>query len=101
MFIFSSNDPRITNSVFGVLTLYSAKSAAFSTDHLRTLEAIQSRFSLSLEKALRARPAEPEAAEESSEQLAGAAHAFQPAIGESDKTGAVSQAQSAFKGLHT
>jgi putative nucleotidyltransferase with HDIG domain len=38
--------------VFGVLALYSAASAAFSKDHLRALEAIESRFSLALQQAL-------------------------------------------------
>jgi putative nucleotidyltransferase with HDIG domain len=39
-------------AIFGVLALYSAASAAFSKDHLRILEAIESRFSLTLQKAL-------------------------------------------------
>jgi putative nucleotidyltransferase with HDIG domain len=40
-------------AVFGVLALYSAASAAFSKEHLRILEAIESRFSPALQKALR------------------------------------------------
>jgi diguanylate cyclase (GGDEF)-like protein/putative nucleotidyltransferase with HDIG domain len=44
--------------LFGVLTVYSAHHAAFSKDHLRILQAIQSKFSLSLENAFRFRTAE-------------------------------------------
>jgi GAF domain-containing protein len=47
--------------VFGVLTLYSVANAAFSKDHLRILEAIESKFSLSLQNALRFRIAETDA----------------------------------------
>ena len=47
-----------TGAVFGVLTVYSSKHAAFSKDHLRILEAIQPKFSLSLENAFRFRNAE-------------------------------------------
>jgi diguanylate cyclase (GGDEF)-like protein/putative nucleotidyltransferase with HDIG domain len=47
-----------TSAVFGVLTVYSSKHAAFSKDHLRILEAIQPKFSLSLENAFRFRNAE-------------------------------------------
>ncbi len=47
--------------LFGVLTVYSAKQAAFSKDHLRILQAIQSKFSLSLENAFRFRTAEKDA----------------------------------------
>ncbi|MGA7342456.1 MAG: HD domain-containing phosphohydrolase [Terracidiphilus sp.] len=52
-------DPK--GVVFGVLTVYSAKHAAFSKDHLRILQAIQSKFSLSLENAFRFRTAETDA----------------------------------------
>jgi diguanylate cyclase (GGDEF)-like protein/putative nucleotidyltransferase with HDIG domain len=47
--------------LFGVLTVYSARHAAFSKDHLRILQAIQSKFSLSLENASRFRTAEKDA----------------------------------------
>jgi diguanylate cyclase (GGDEF)-like protein/putative nucleotidyltransferase with HDIG domain len=47
-----------TGLPFGVLTVYASKHAAFSKDHLRILEAIQSKFSLSLENAFRFRNAE-------------------------------------------
>ena len=47
-----------TGAIFGVLTVYSSKHAAFSKDHLRILEAIQPKFSLSLENAFRFRNAE-------------------------------------------
>jgi diguanylate cyclase (GGDEF)-like protein/putative nucleotidyltransferase with HDIG domain len=39
--------------VFGVLTLYSSQCAAFSKDHLRILQAIESNFALALQNALR------------------------------------------------
>jgi len=41
-----------TGSVFGVLTLYSAAAAAFSKDHLSILEALDSRLSQALQRAL-------------------------------------------------
>lgn len=44
--------------VFGVLTVYSSKRAAFSRAHLRILQAIQSKFSLSLQNAMRLRVAD-------------------------------------------
>jgi diguanylate cyclase (GGDEF)-like protein/putative nucleotidyltransferase with HDIG domain len=47
--------------LFGVLSVYSAQHAAFSKDHLRILQAIQSKFSLSLQNALRFRNAEKDA----------------------------------------
>jgi putative methionine-R-sulfoxide reductase with GAF domain len=56
-------------AIFGVLTLYSAASAAFSKDHLRILEAIESKFSLSLQNALRFRIAETDAEMGHSAQL--------------------------------
>jgi putative nucleotidyltransferase with HDIG domain len=49
-------------AVFGVLTLYSAASAAFSKDHLRILQAIEPLFSLALQNALRLGNAEAAAA---------------------------------------
>lgn len=48
-------------AVFGVLTIYSQKPAAFSKDHLRILQAIQTKFSLSLQNALRFKTAETDA----------------------------------------
>jgi GAF domain-containing protein len=39
-------------SVLGVITLYSASNAAFSKDHLRMLEALDSRLSQALQRAL-------------------------------------------------
>jgi putative nucleotidyltransferase with HDIG domain len=41
----------LSGVIFGVLTVYSGKHAAFSKDHLRILQAIQSRFSLALQNA--------------------------------------------------
>jgi diguanylate cyclase (GGDEF)-like protein len=52
-------DPK--GVLIGVLSVYSAKHAAFSKDHLRILQAIQSKFSLSLENAFRFRTAEKDA----------------------------------------
>ncbi len=46
---------------FAVVTLYSCKPAAFTDDHLRTLQAIESRFSLSLQNAMRFEAAETDA----------------------------------------
>ena len=42
----------LAGAVLGVLTIYSQKPAAFSKDHLRILQAIQTKFSLSLQNAL-------------------------------------------------
>jgi putative nucleotidyltransferase with HDIG domain/diguanylate cyclase (GGDEF)-like protein len=47
--------------VFGALTLYSSRQAAFSQDHLRILRAIESNFSLSLQNAIRFEVEEKEA----------------------------------------
>jgi putative methionine-R-sulfoxide reductase with GAF domain len=41
-----------TGSVFGVITLYSAASAAFSKDHLKILEALESGLSQALQRVL-------------------------------------------------
>jgi diguanylate cyclase (GGDEF)-like protein len=51
----------LSGSTFGVLTVYSPEEAAFSKDHLRILLAVESKFSLSLQNALRFRIAESEA----------------------------------------
>ena len=45
--LFGSSD-----AVLGVLTVYSAKSAAFSKEHLHVLQAVQTKFALALEDAL-------------------------------------------------
>jgi diguanylate cyclase (GGDEF)-like protein/putative nucleotidyltransferase with HDIG domain len=45
----------LNGGVFAVLTVYSSKPAAFSTDHLRILQASKPGFSLALENALRLR----------------------------------------------
>ncbi len=47
--------------IFGALTLYARSAAAFSKDHLRILQAIESKFSLSLQNALRFSLAESDA----------------------------------------
>jgi diguanylate cyclase (GGDEF)-like protein len=52
---------NLNGEVFGVLTLYSAEMDAFSRDHLRILQAVESKFSLSLQNALRFRNAEQDA----------------------------------------
>jgi len=51
----------LSAEVFGVLTIYAAMPDAFSRDHLRILQAVESKFSLSLENALRFRSAEKDA----------------------------------------
>jgi diguanylate cyclase (GGDEF)-like protein/putative nucleotidyltransferase with HDIG domain len=51
----------LSGSTFGVLTVYSPEPTAFSKDHLRILLAIEAKFSLSLQNALRFRIAESEA----------------------------------------
>jgi diguanylate cyclase (GGDEF)-like protein/putative nucleotidyltransferase with HDIG domain len=56
--------------VFGALTIYSARHAAFSKDHLRILLAIQSKFSLALGNAIRFRTARADASVDHLTQLA-------------------------------
>ena len=51
----------LTGSPFGVLTIYSTGVDAFSRDHLRVMQAIESKFSLSLQNALQFRSAEKNA----------------------------------------
>jgi hypothetical protein len=43
---------ELSGAVFGVITVYSASSAAFSKGHLRILQLIESRFSPALQSAL-------------------------------------------------
>lgn len=50
-----------SGEVFGVLTLYARRANAFSREHLRLLLAVESKFALSLENALRFRQAEHDA----------------------------------------
>ncbi len=51
----------LTGAIFGVLTIYSVAVDAFSRDHLRIMQAVESKFSLSLQNALRFRTAETDA----------------------------------------
>ena len=51
----------LTGAVFGVLTIYSAGVDSFSRDHLRIMQAIESKFSLSLQNALQFRSTEKDA----------------------------------------
>lgn len=51
----------VSGVVFGALTVYSSENAAFSKDHLRILQAIEPKFTLSLQNALRFRVAEADA----------------------------------------
>jgi diguanylate cyclase (GGDEF)-like protein/putative nucleotidyltransferase with HDIG domain len=64
---------NLNGSVFAALTLYSSKPTAFSPDHLRILQAIEARFSLALENALRfplaAIDAQPESRRDALTQL--------------------------------
>lgn len=66
----------LNHDVFGVLTLYSCQHAAFSKDHLRILQAIQPKFSLSLQNALRFRTAETDAKFDYLTQLPNMRHFF-------------------------
>jgi diguanylate cyclase (GGDEF)-like protein/putative nucleotidyltransferase with HDIG domain len=63
--------------VFGALTVYSAKPAAYSKDHLRILHAIQSKFSLSLQNAFRFRKTETDTQIDYLTQLPNMRHFFQ------------------------
>ena len=60
---------NLSRDVFGVLTVYSNSADAFSRDHLRILQAIESKFSLSLANALRFSRAEKQNAVDSTTQL--------------------------------
>ncbi len=60
---------NLSGDVFGVLTLYSNSADAFSRDHLRILQAIESKFSLSLANALRFSRAEKQNSVDSTTQL--------------------------------
>lgn len=51
----------LSGDAFGVITLYSSSPNAFSRDHLRIIQAIEGKFSLSLQNALRFHVAETEA----------------------------------------
>ena len=66
----------VDGDVFGVLTIYSCQNAAFSKDHLRILQAIQPKFSLSLQNALRFRTAETDAKFDYLTQLPNMRHFF-------------------------
>jgi diguanylate cyclase (GGDEF)-like protein/putative nucleotidyltransferase with HDIG domain len=48
----------LSGVVFGVLTIYSRRNAAFSKDHLRVVRAMLPSFSLSLQNVLRSQPSE-------------------------------------------
>lgn len=52
---------ELSGAVFGALTVYSCEHGAFSKDHLRILQAIEPKFSLSLQNALRFQVAETDA----------------------------------------
>jgi GAF domain-containing protein len=56
-------------SVFGALTLYSHEHAAFSSEHLQMLQAVQLEFTLALQNAL---SRETTAAHEPAERIGGA-----------------------------
>ncbi len=51
----------LNREVFGVLTVYAPELNVFSRDHLRILQAVEAKFSLSMQNALRFRSAEKEA----------------------------------------
>ncbi len=60
---------NLSRDVFGVLTVYSNSADAFSRDHLRILQAIESKFSLSLANALRFSHSEKQNSVDSTTQL--------------------------------
>ncbi len=60
---------NLSRDVFGVLTLYSNSADGFSRDHLRILQAIESKFSLSLANALRFSHSEKQNSVDSTTQL--------------------------------
>jgi diguanylate cyclase (GGDEF)-like protein/putative nucleotidyltransferase with HDIG domain len=68
---------NLDGSVFGVLSLYSETHAGFRKDHLRILQATESKFSLSLQNALRFRSAETEATVDHLTGLGNMRHFFQ------------------------
>ena len=68
---------NLDGSILGVLTLYSDAPAAFRKDHLRILQATESKFSLSLQNALRFRSAEADATVDHLTQLGNMRHFFQ------------------------
>ena len=68
---------NLDGSVLGALTLYAEGNAAFHKDHLRILQATESKFSLSLQNALRFRSAESDANVDHLTQLGNMRHFFQ------------------------
>ena len=72
--------------VFGVLTLYAAAKDSFTRDHLRILQAVESKFSLSLENAIRFRRAESAAEMDSLTGLPNAGRFFLQLEGEIERS---------------
>ncbi|WP_263376327.1 HD domain-containing phosphohydrolase [Granulicella aggregans] len=68
---------NLDGSVLGALSLYAEGNAAFHKDHLRILQATESKFSLSLQNALRFRSAESDANVDHLTQLGNMRHFFQ------------------------
>jgi diguanylate cyclase (GGDEF)-like protein/putative nucleotidyltransferase with HDIG domain len=66
----------LQGEIFGVLTIYAVKPDAFSRDHLRILQAIESKFTLSLENALRFSTVEQDAQIDFVTQLPNIRHFF-------------------------
>jgi putative nucleotidyltransferase with HDIG domain len=60
---------NLNGVVFAVLTLYSRQQAAFSRDHLRILQAVESNFALALQNALRFEAEEKAASASSPTQI--------------------------------
>ena len=75
----------VNGVVFGVLTIYAAQYGAFSNDHIRILQAIESKFSLSLTNALRFRTAEVDAKIDHLTQLPNLRHFFSLIDGEFER----------------
>lgn len=77
---------NLLGDVLGVLTLYALTKDSFSRDHLRILQAVESKFSLSLENAIRFRRTEHAADIDSLTQLPNAGKFFLQLEAELDRS---------------
>ena len=72
----------LQGGVLGAFSLYSSQTDAFSSDHLRILHAVESKFSLAVQNALRFQHAESEPGTDYLTRLPNARQAFQRIEGE-------------------
>ncbi len=77
---------NLIGEVFGVLTLYAVTKDSFSRDDLRILQAVESKFSMSLENAIRFRRAENAAEMDSLTSLPNAGRFFLQLEGEIERS---------------